>query len=69
LKDVGIFPDDVGNLESLVDLFKIPKRDMHTAKDDVLMNVEVYRGMKEMMKVRKKEMIGGTNSLLEIIEA
>lgn len=69
LKDVGIFPDDVGNLESLVDLFKIPKRETHTAKGDVLMNVEVYRGMKEMMQVRKKEMIGGTNSLLEIIEA
>jgi oligoribonuclease (3'-5' exoribonuclease) len=69
LKDVEILPDDVGNLESLVDLFKVAKRETHNAKGDVLMNIEVYRAMKAMMKAKKQEMIGGTNSLLEIIEA
>ena len=68
LKDVDILPNDVGNLESLVDLFQVLKRETHNAKDDVLMNIEVYRAMKDMMRSRKKEMIGGTNSLLEIIE-
>jgi oligoribonuclease (3'-5' exoribonuclease) len=69
LKDVEILPDDVGNLESLVDLFKVPKRETHNAKGDVLMNIEVYRSMKAMMKSKKQEMIGGTSTLLEIIEA
>lgn len=69
LKDVGIFPEDVGNLISLVEHYNIPQQEVHNAKGDVRMNIEVYRHMKNMMKARKKEMIGGTNSLLEIIEA
>ena len=68
LKDVEILPVDVGNLTSLVEHFNIPKKEAHTAKGDVLMNIEVYKSIKSMMKSRKKEMVGGTNSLLEIVE-
>lgn len=68
LKDVDILPVDVGNLTSLVEHFNVPKKEAHTAKGDVLMNIEVYKSMKSMMKTRKTDMIGGTNSLLEIIE-
>lgn len=68
LKDVDILPEEVGNLMSLVDHFGVPKQDAHNAKRDVRMNIEVYRRMKIMMKNRKKEMIGNTNSLLEIVE-
>ena len=68
LKDVGIFPEDLGSLGSLVDYFEVPKSELHNAKGDVRMNIEVYRRMKAMMKNRKKEMIGGTSSLLDIVE-
>jgi oligoribonuclease (3'-5' exoribonuclease) len=69
LKDVEILPEDIGNLMSLVEHFKVPQKEAHNAKGDVRMNIEVYREMKNMMKARKKDMIGSTSSLLEIIEA
>ena len=68
LKDVGIFPEDLGNLMSLVEHFGVPKQEAHNAKGDVRMNVEVYKRMRAMMENRKKDMVGGNNSLLEIIE-
>lgn len=68
-KDVGILPEDIGNLGSLVDHYKTPKREAHTAKDDVLMNIDVYRAMRSQIQAKKRDMIGGTtNSLLSIIE-
>ena len=70
LKDVGILPEDCGNLMSLVEHFGVPQQEAHNAKGDIRMNIEMYRRMKAMMQARKKDMIGGTtNSLLEIIEA
>lgn len=68
LKDVGILPEDLGNLMSLVEHFNVPKQEAHNAKGDVRMNIEMYKRIKVMMKDRKKDMIGGANSLLEIIE-
>lgn len=69
LKDLGILPEELGNLGSLVTYFNLPQKEAHNAKGDVWMNIDVYKAMKSMMKDRKKDMIGGTNSLLEIIEA
>lgn len=69
LKDIGIFPETLGNLMSLVEYYNLPKKEAHNAKGDVQMNIDVYKSMKAMMKDRKKDMVGGTNSLLEIIEA
>lgn len=69
LKDVEVFPEDLGSLGSLVEYFKIPKGELHNAKGDVRMNIEVYKRMKLMMQSRKKEMINNTSgSLLSIVE-
>lgn len=68
LKDIGVFPEELGNLVSLVKYFNITEKDAHNAKGDVLMTIEVYKAIKNMMKSRKKEMVGSTNSLLDIVE-
>jgi DNA polymerase III alpha subunit (gram-positive type) len=67
LKDVNIFPEDLGNLGSLVEYFGIPMGEAHNAKGDIEMNVEVYRRIRSLMNAKKKEMIGNS-SLLSIIE-
>jgi oligoribonuclease (3'-5' exoribonuclease) len=69
LKDVGILPEELGNLSSLVEYFDIPIHDAHNAKGDITMNIELYRRIRSLMKDRKKNMIGNSSSLLEIIEA
>lgn len=69
LKDCGIFPADLGKLTSLVDYFNIPKKQAHNAKGDVLMNIEVYRKIKELMQTKKRGMAATIDSnLLEIVE-
>ena len=67
MQDLGVWPDKLGSLTSLVEYFKIPMLNAHTAKDDVLMWIEVYK----QMKIQTKEALSGTNngdelSLLEI---
>ena len=70
LQNMGILPDDLGKLTSLVDYFGIPMGEAHTAKGDIKMNVEVYKAIKAMMQAKKLEMGNtSTNSLLEIIES
>ena len=71
LKDVGIFPDYVGSLGSLVEYFNLPMRNAHNAKDDIEMNVEVYREIVRTMKTFKQQKASETNAkidLLKIIE-
>lgn len=67
MQDLGVWPEKLGSLTSLVDYFKIPMMNAHTAKDDVLMWIEVYK----QMKLQTKEALSGSNngdelSLLEI---
>lgn len=67
MQDLGVWPDKLGSLTSLVEYFKIPMMNAHTAKDDVLMWIEVYK----QMKVQTKQAMTGSNngdelSLLEI---
>lgn len=50
LKEVGLFPPEIGNLQSLVKYFEIPQLKAHTAKDDTLMMVGVYGKMIQMVK-------------------
>lgn len=50
LKDAGILPEIVGNLSSLVKHFGVEQRNAHTAKDDVLMMIDVYAKMIQMLK-------------------
>jgi len=71
LKDGDLIPQDLGSLTSLVSYFKIPIKDAHNAKGDILMNIEVYKSIKNMMRSLKKGSIGSTSvnsSLLEIVE-
>lgn len=69
LKDVEFLPADVGNLSSLVEYFKIPMLTAHNARDDIKMNIEVYRHIKQLMKIKRTDIANAsTNSLLEIIE-
>lgn len=70
LKDVGMLPADVGSLTSLVEYLKIPMKEAHHAKGDVLMNIEVYKALTAMIKdVKKNSATTSNNSLLEIVEA
>lgn len=67
MQDIGVWPEKLGSLTSLVEYFKIPMMNAHTAKDDVLMWIEVYK----QMKTQTKESMVGTGvsdelSLLEI---
>jgi DNA polymerase III alpha subunit (gram-positive type) len=68
LKDSGWFPRDLGNLGSVVDFLNLPKRNAHSAKDDTLMTVDVYKKLLEIMK-SKKESSGSTQDLISLLEA
>ena len=70
LKRAGLLPAEVGNLTSLVEHFKIPMKEAHHAKGDVLMNIEVHKYLENILKLAKKNSTGNVanNSLLEIIE-
>ena len=69
LKDMDILPQDVGSLTSLVDYFGIPMGEAHNARGDVLMNIEVYKAIKSLMKDKKEGFTGVVNtSLLQIVE-
>lgn len=50
LKDFELLPPEIGNLGSLVKHLNVPKGIAHTAKDDVLMTIEAYRKLGEMVK-------------------
>lgn len=58
LKYSGWLPEDLGKLESLVKFFNVERREAHNAKGDVLMTVDVYRCMTELLKNNKP----GTNN-------
>jgi DNA polymerase III epsilon subunit-like protein len=49
-KEIGLLPEDVGSLESLVRYFNLSKLNAHTAKDDTLMMVGVYGKIIQMVK-------------------
>jgi DNA polymerase III epsilon subunit-like protein len=67
LKDCGWLPKSIGTLISLVEFFNIPKRQAHTAKDDCLMTLEVYKKLIEMMKAKKDG--GAQQDLISLLEA
>lgn len=67
MKDCQWLPKEVGNLGSLVDFFKIPKRTAHSAKDDTLMTIGVYIAMVDLMKAKKEN--GQTQDLISLLES
>ncbi len=68
LQDVEVLPSKLGSLESLVTHFGITKLKAHTAKDDVLMWVDVYKSLKNTIKDALLSGDGGGDelSVLEI---
>jgi len=69
LQDVGLIPSDLGNLTGLVEFFNIPLGKAHNAREDIKMNVEVYKKIKEMMKLNKHGFSGvDGHNLLSIVE-
>ena len=54
LKRCGWIPKGVGTLKSFVEFFNIAKREAHEARGDVLMTIDVYRAMINLMKSKKE---------------
>lgn len=70
LKDVGWFPKELGNLESVVDYLGLPKRPAHNAKEDTLMCVDVHKKILDIMRSKKDGGGGGnTQDLIALLEA
>jgi DNA polymerase III alpha subunit (gram-positive type) len=67
LKDAGWFPRELGNLGSVVDYLKVPKRNTHNAREDSLMTVDVYKAILDLMKSKKDG--GSTQDLISLLEA
>jgi DNA polymerase III epsilon subunit-like protein len=63
LKEVGIFGEKVGSLESLVEHFGVEKRSAHNAKEDVLMWIDVFKSMKNMLKQMKNGALVDSNKI------
>jgi hypothetical protein len=64
-------PDNVGSISSLVEYFNLPKGVAHRAKDDVLMQKEIYLKLCDLFKKSMIANLSGVNSnsdLLKIIE-
>lgn len=69
LQDIEMVPSDVSKLGDLVDYFNIPKRDAHDAREDVKMNIELYKKIKSMfIEMKNKTSLSSGSDLLKIIE-
>jgi oligoribonuclease (3'-5' exoribonuclease) len=67
LKDCGFFPKELGNLSSLVEYFGLPKLTAHSAKEDTIMTVNVYRKLLEFMASKKDN--GSQQDLISLLES
>jgi hypothetical protein len=71
LKDLGMLPQTVGSISSLIDYFGLPKGTAHRAKDDVHMQKEIYIKLCDIMKnISQNNLVsqGQDNDLLKIVE-
>lgn len=67
MKDSQWWPSDLSGLGSVIDFLGLPKRNAHNAKEDVLMTVDLYRKILEIMK-SKKENSGSQQDLISLLE-
>lgn len=67
LKRCGWLPPEVGTLGSLVEFFNIPKLTAHEARGDVLMTIQVYKSLIELLKSKKSG--GNSQDLISLLEA
>jgi len=69
LKDINVLPSNIGNLSTLVEYFGLSKGTAHRAKDDVLMQKEVYIKLCELFKNNAIANLNSSdNDLLKIVE-
>lgn len=68
LKDSEWLPSDIGNLSSVVDFLGVPKLDAHSAREDTLMTLSVYKKLLEITKA-KKENSGSQQDLIALLES
>ena len=66
LKNHGWLPPSVGSLVSMVEFFGVAKAEAHVAKNDILMTIEVYRKIKELMESKKNS--GNSQDLISLLE-
>ena len=66
LKRAGWLPKELGTLATVVKYFEIPVLNAHTAKDDVLMTIDVEKKLIELMKSKKEG--GGSVDLIALLE-
>ena len=67
LKEADWFPSDLGSLGTVVDYLQIPKRNAHSAKDDTLMTIDVYKKILDIMKSKKEG--GAAQDLISLLES
>jgi DNA polymerase III epsilon subunit-like protein len=67
LKRAGWFPKQIASLGSMVEYFGIPKHTAHEARGDVMMTIEVYKKMIELMRSKKDG--GSSQDLISLLEA
>ena len=67
LKDCTFLPERLGSLITIVEHFGIPKRNAHSAKDDTLMMIDVYKTLIALMKSKKDG--GQSQDLISLLEA
>lgn len=67
LKRHGWLPPNVGNLKSVVEHFSVPRGEAHTARDDILMTLGVFKKIKELMDSKKNG--GAVQDLISLLEA
>ena len=70
LKEIGILPNNVGSISSLVEYFDLPKGTAHTAKGDVHMQKDIYIRLCDLLKKSTMANLGQSqgNDLLKIVE-
>lgn len=67
-KDIGVLPDEIGTLDSLIKYFEVPKLEAHIAKNDVLMTVGVYGKLIQMVKGMAQNNNGLSLDILSMLE-
>lgn len=67
LKRHGWLPPFCGTLTSMVEHFGVAKGEAHVARDDILMTIQVFLKLKELMDSKKNG--GNTQDLISLLEA
>jgi DNA polymerase III epsilon subunit-like protein len=68
-KDSQWWPSDLSGLGSVINFLGLPERNAHEAKSDVLMTLDLYRKMLEIMKSKKENNNGSSQDLISLLES